>query len=152
MHERSARRRLTAASLLCAGLIAWSATGGLASALATTPGPPNVEVVPPEVVLDERGEVGVTFDPGLILFTYDDGTQSACVLDPALPPNPCSELATNPGPPDVEVVAPEAIFGDDGALLGFVSGYVRITFGDGSQRTCILDPLVPPSPCEEPKR
>jgi hypothetical protein len=129
---------------LSALLTAWPAV-----ALAAAPGPPNVEVVPPVVLVDDRGEVGVSFDPGLILFTYADGSETSCVLDPAAPPNPCTELASNPGPPDVEIVPPEAIRGEDGGLVGFVAGSLLITFGDGSQLTCDLDPAVPPNPCTE---
>lgn len=123
-----------------------------AAARASAPGPPNVEVLPPSPIIDERGGAGVTFDPGLIRFTYADGSNTTCVLDPALPPNPCSELATAPGPPDIAVVPPEAILGDDGGVLGFVTGSVRITYVDGTQLECILDPLVPPNPCAESTR
>lgn len=123
-----------------------------AAALATAPGPPNVEVVPPEVIVTDRGDTVVTFDPGLILFTYADGSETSCVLDPALPPNPCTELAAAPGPPNVEIVPPEAILGVDGGVVGFVPGLVLITFADGSQRSCVLDPAVPPNPCAEPTR
>ena len=143
---RVMRRTIGVVSLLAALLALPSAT------LATNPGPPNVEVTPPQVIVDDRGEVGVSFDPGLILFTYADGTETSCVLDPAVPPNPCTELASTPGPPDVEVVPPEATFGDDGALLGFVAGYVLITFGDGTQQACVLDPMLPPNPCAEVTR
>jgi hypothetical protein len=129
---------------LCALLTAWPA-----GVFASAPGPPNVEVVPPAVIVDERGEVGVVFDPGLIQFTYADGSATSCVLDPAAPPNPCNELASNPGPPDVEIVPPEAIRGEDGGLVGFVAGSLLITFGDGSQLSCVLDPAVPPNPCAE---
>ena len=123
-----------------------------AAALGSAPGPPNVEVIPPEAVVEGRDGTGVTFDPGLIRFTYPDGATTSCVLDPALPPNPCSELATAPGPPNVEVVPPEAILGEDGGLLGFVPGVVRITYADGTRLECVLDPLVPPSPCVDATR
>lgn len=123
-----------------------------ASVLATNPGPPNVEVVPPTVIVDDRGVVGVTFDPGLILFTYADGRETTCILDPALPPNPCAELAGTPGPPNVEVVPPEAVFTADGGLLGFAPGHVAITFADGTEQVCILDPTLPPNPCAQPTR
>jgi hypothetical protein len=122
------------------------------AALATTPGPPNVDVEPPRVIIDDRGEASVLFDPGLILFTYTDGSQTSCVIDPTLPPNPCSELAGTPGPPNVEVVPPEAVLGDDGEFLGFVPGSVRITFADGTERVCILDPTASPSGCAESVR
>jgi hypothetical protein len=122
------------------------------AALATNPGPPNVEVAPPVVLVDDRGEVGVSFDPGLILFTYSDGSETSCVLDPTVPPNPCSELAGTPGPPNVEVVPPEALLGEDGTLLGFVPGLLLITFANGSELACVLDPALPPSPCAEPTR
>jgi hypothetical protein len=140
-------RRAMATIVLSVALTAWPA-----AALAAAPGPPNVEVVPPTVLVDDRGEVGVSFDPGLILFTYADGSETSCILDPALPPNPCTELASNPGPPDVEIVPPEAIRGEDGSVVGFVAGSVLITFGDGSQLTCILDPAAPPNPCNEVSR
>jgi hypothetical protein len=123
-----------------------------AAALAAAPGPPNVEVIPPDAIVGDRDGAGVTFDPGLIRFTYADGSTMSCVLDPALPPNPCTELASSPGPPDVEVVPPEAILADDGILLGFVPGSVRITYSDGTQFECLLDPLAPPNPCAETTR
>lgn len=119
------------------------------AALAANPGPPDVEVVPPEVIVDDRGDMVVTFDPGLILFSYPDGSQSSCVIDPAAPPNPCTELAGTPGPPDVEVVPPEAILGEDGAPVGFVPGLVSIVFADGTTLSCVIDPALPPSPCAE---
>jgi hypothetical protein len=122
------------------------------AALAAAPGPPNVDVEPPRMIIDDRGEVAVSFDPGLILFTYADGSQTSCVIDPSLPPNPCSELATAPGPPNVEVVPPEAVFGDDGGLLGFVPGSVRIVFADGTERVCTLDPTASSSGCTQPVR
>ena len=120
-----------------------------ASTLAANPGPPNVEVVPPEVVLTDRGDEPVDFVPGLITFSFSDGSATSCVIDPAAPPNPCSELMSTPGPPDVEVVPPEAIRGEDGGLLGFIPGLILITFADGGQLSCVIDPAVPPNPCSE---
>lgn len=136
-------RRALGPSALLVVVLAWPA-----AALATAPGPPNVDVVPPAVVVDERGELGVVFDPGLILFTYADGSETSCVLDPALPPNPCTELESAPGPPDVDIVPPEAVRLEDGSV-GFIAGSILITYDDGSQLACILDPAVPPSPCSE---
>jgi hypothetical protein len=123
-----------------------------ASALAGTPGPPNVEVVQPEVVRTDRGDEPVTFVPGQITFTYSDGSSTECVLDPALPPNPCTELAAAPGPPNVEIVPPMAIVGEDGGVIGFEPGLVQITFDDGTQRSCVIDPALPPSPCSDNPR
>lgn len=133
-------------------LLAFVVLASPAAALASAPGPPNVEVIPPDAIVGDRDGAGVTFDPGLIRFTYADGSTTSCVLDPALPPNPCAELATNPGPPNVDVVPPEAILGEDGVLLGFVPGTVRITYSDGTQFECLLDPLAPPNPCAEVTR
>ncbi len=56
----------------------------------TTPGPPDVDITPPSPILGEDGGL-VGFEPGLILITFDDGSQRSCVIDPALPPNPCTE-------------------------------------------------------------
>jgi len=137
-------RRAMATIALCAVLAAWPS-----GVFAMRPGPPTVEVAPPIVIVDDRGQVGVVFDPGLIQFTYADGSERSCVLDPAVPPNPCNELATNPGPPTVEIVPPEAILGEDGGLVGFVAGSLLITYADSSQLSCVLDPAAPPNPCTE---
>jgi hypothetical protein len=64
-----------------------------ASTLATAPGPPNVEVVPPLLIHTERGDEPVEFMPGRITFTFTDGSKSECVIDPAVPPSPCSGVA-----------------------------------------------------------
>jgi hypothetical protein len=105
--------------------------------------------VPPEVILTDRGDEPVVFVPGQITFTFSDGSTSECVIDPALPPNPCSELMGTPWPPDVDITPPSPILGADGGLLGFVPGLVQITFGDGTQRSCVIDPALPPSPCSD---
>jgi hypothetical protein len=125
-----------------------------AVAVASAPGPPNVEVEvrPPEVILSDRGDEPVTFVPGLITFTYTDGSATQCVIDPALPPNPCSELMTTPGPPNVDITPPSPIIGEAGGLVGFIPGLVLITFADGRQRSCVIDPVLPPSPCREGAR
>ncbi len=64
-----------------ATLMAFPATG-----LATAPGPPDVEVVPPVVIHTERGDEPVTFVPGQITFTFTDGSTSECVIDPPCRP------------------------------------------------------------------
>ena len=143
---RYVSRRL-AALVILAALLALPAP-----ALATTPGPPNVEVVPPDPILTDRGDEPISFEPGLIRFTFADGSETSCVIDPAVPPNPCSELAGTPGPPDVDILPPSPIMGEDGSLLGFIPGLILITFADGSGLSCVIDPAVPPSPCNEPVR
>jgi hypothetical protein len=120
-----------------------------ALASAASPGPPNVEVVPPDVILDGRGGEPVTFVPGVITFTYTDGSTNECVIDPAAPPNPCSEVTSAPGPPNVDITPPQAIMSEEGGLLGFIPGLILITFSDGSQLSCMVDPALPPSPCGE---
>jgi hypothetical protein len=103
------------------------------AAFAAAPGPPNVEVVPPDVILTDRGDEPVTFAPRLILFTFGDGTETSCVIDPAAPPDPCTELAGTPGPPDVEVVPPELVVDRDGEPVGFIAGLILIAFADGTE-------------------
>jgi len=96
-----------------------------------------------------RGMLGVA---STLPFSYPEGSHSSCVIDPTHPPNPCSELAANPGPPIVEIEAPQALLGEDGGLVGFVPELALIGSADGSQRSSVLDPAFPPSPYADPTR